>query len=122
MYDIAVEQEFSAAHQLHGYAGKCENLHGHNWRVRLEVTAKQLDQVGLGIDFTILKSILKNILEEYDHKVLNQLPLFKKDNPTSENLARIIFIECRKALRKYPVRMKQVMVWESERAFVRYYA
>jgi 6-pyruvoyltetrahydropterin/6-carboxytetrahydropterin synthase len=121
MFDIAVEMEMAAAHRLRAYQGKCENLHGHNWKVRIEVSTPDLDEGGLGLDFTHLKNALKAILEEYDHKCLNDLPEFQAANPTSENLARNIYRKMGESLRIFPVKMKTVLVWESDRAFVRYY-
>jgi 6-pyruvoyltetrahydropterin/6-carboxytetrahydropterin synthase len=125
MFDIAVEQEISAGHQLRGYRGKCENCHGHNWKIRLEVSVPDLDELGLGIDFTVLKKVLGDILEVYDHTMLNELPEFSRDNPTSENLARVIYRQARQQLQAMQVQvqvtLKTVLVWESPRAFVRYY-
>lgn len=122
MFDVVIEQEIAAAHQLRGYQGKCENFHGHNWRVRLEVSAEQQDDCGLAIDFGILKEKLKTILEKYDHTMLNELEEFKTINPTSENLAKTIYAECKVALAGYNrITMKTVSVWESPRSFVRYY-
>jgi 6-pyruvoyltetrahydropterin/6-carboxytetrahydropterin synthase len=123
MFDIVVEQEISAGHQLRGYRGKCENCHGHNWKISLEVSAPEVDELGLGIDFTVLKKILGDILEDYDHTMLNELPDFSQENPTSENLARVIYRRCRERLQAMAakVALKAVLVWESPRAFVRYY-
>lgn len=122
MFDVVVEQDIAAGHQLRGYQGKCENFHGHNWKVRLEVESDKQDKCGLVIDFGILKKILKDVLEEYDHTMLNDLPQFQKINPTSENLAKVIYGQCKHALKDYSsVKMKAVYVWESSRSFVRYY-
>jgi 6-pyruvoyltetrahydropterin/6-carboxytetrahydropterin synthase len=123
MFDIVVEQEISAGHQLRGYRGKCENCHGHNWKIRLEVSAAEVDELGLGIDFTVLKKLLGDLLEAYDHTMLNDLPEFAQENPTSENLARVLYRQARQRLQilKTRVTLKAVWVWESPRAFVRYY-
>ncbi|MCD4812539.1 6-carboxytetrahydropterin synthase QueD [bacterium] len=121
MYDIVIETEISAAHQLREYCGKCENLHGHNWKVRLEVSCEILDKLGMGIDFTDLKKVLNEVLARYDHAMLNDLEAFQKINPTSENLANVIYQQCVHAIKTYPVKMKSVSVWESTKAFVRYY-
>ncbi len=122
MFDVVVEQDIASAHQLRGYQGKCENFHGHNWKIRLEVSAEEQDDCGLAVDFGILKKILKDILEAYDHTMLNELPAFKELNPTSENLAKTIYGECREKIKAFPrLSMKTVIVWESSRAFVRYY-
>ena len=121
MFDVVVEQEISAAHQLKGYQGKCENLHGHNWKVRLEVTVRELDEIGLAIDFVELKAMLKEMLDEYDHKMLNDLPEFSGMNPTSENLARLLYAKCREKIKARKIQIKDVTVWESPRSFIRYY-
>jgi len=121
MYDVVVEQEISSAHQLRGYQGKCENFHGHNWKIRLEVTRDCVDEIGLAVDFAELKKILNSVLEKYDHVMLNELPEFSQTNPTSENLARIVFQQCKEALADFQIKMKAVTVWESSKAFVRYY-
>ncbi|MEW6516052.1 MAG: 6-carboxytetrahydropterin synthase QueD [candidate division FCPU426 bacterium] len=120
MFTIAVEQDFSAAHQLREYQGQCEHFHGHNWKVRLEVTTPDLDELGLGIDFKDLKQALQQVLEKFDHSFLNSLPDFADINPTSENLARVIYRHCQQALEGSPVKMKAITVWESARAYVRY--
>lgn len=122
MFDVVIEDEISAAHQLRGYEGKCENYHGHNWKIRLEVQAAKQDECGLAIDFGILKKLLATILEKYDHTMLNDLPDFQNINPTSENLAKVIYQACQKELRRYEaIKIKQICVWESPRSFVRYY-
>ncbi|MCK5242476.1 6-carboxytetrahydropterin synthase QueD [bacterium] len=121
MYDIIIEQEISSGHKLRGYQGKCENVHGHNWKIRLEVSRPELDDSGLAIDFNDLKKILQGILEKYDHRMLNDLPEFAKTNPTSENLARIIYQECKTAIVTLPIQMIAVTVWESSKASIRYY-
>ncbi|MBN1596564.1 6-carboxytetrahydropterin synthase QueD [candidate division FCPU426 bacterium] len=121
MYEIVVEQEISSAHQLRAYQGKCENVHGHNWKVKVEVMRKDLNEIGLAIDFTELKRILKLVLARYDHAMLNNLPEFAHDNPTSENIARLIYQACRKELAGHPVQLRAVTVWESSQTYVRYY-
>lgn len=120
MYVLTVEDEFAAAHQLAGYSGKCEHFHGHNWKVSLEVSAGVLDSVGLAVDFGVLKEILARALETFDHRNLNELPEFRGQNPTSENLARVIHASCREMLKVHPVQIRAVTVWESRRASVRY--
>lgn len=123
MYDVAVEQEISAGHQLREYQGQCERCHGHNWKIRLEVTAAGVDRLGLAVDFQVLKNVLKDVLDAYDHTLLNDSPDFTDQNPTSENLARVIFQKCKSGLaQSHPaLSVKCVLVWESSQAFVRYY-
>ena len=93
MYRLMVQSAFAAAHQLRGYEGKCEGLHGHNWRVQVMVKTDILNPTGLGIDFKVLKEILKEVLSQLDHAFLNDIEPFKTQNPSSENLARHIFEE-----------------------------
>ena len=120
MYHLTVEDWFSSAHQLRGYQGKCENLHGHNWKVELEVFGQELDSLGMLMDFGDLKRILKEILVQLDHKFLNELEPFDKINPTSELLAKFI---AQKAQENLPVEVGvyQVTVWESEKCRASYH-
>ncbi|MFA5645751.1 MAG: 6-carboxytetrahydropterin synthase QueD [Candidatus Ratteibacteria bacterium] len=114
MYRIRVKSEFSGAHWLREYEGKCENLHGHNWKVEVVGEAKNLDKSGLLIDFTIVKKELKNILSTLDHSNLNDHPYFQKQNPTSENIARYIFDQLAPIFLKYRAMLKEVTVWEND--------
>jgi 6-pyruvoyltetrahydropterin/6-carboxytetrahydropterin synthase len=91
MYHLMIKTSFAAAHNLINYQGDCENLHGHNWRVEVTVAAKELDKAGLGIDFKILKKQTNGLLDELDHKYLNDLTPFKEDSPSSENISRYLF-------------------------------
>jgi len=91
LYEITVCAAFEAAHFISGYDGKCARLHGHNWRVEAIVRGTELDTLGMLIDFKILKAELNKILDEFDHRFLNELDTFKEENPTAENLARKIF-------------------------------
>ena len=91
MYEITVSAAFEAAHFIDGYDGKCARLHGHNWIVDAIVRGQELDKLGMLIDFKILKAELNKILDEFDHRFLNELTTFATENPTAENLARKIF-------------------------------
>ncbi len=91
MYRLMIKTSFAAAHNLINYQGDCENLHGHNWRVEVVVAAKELDKAGLGIDFKILKKQTNLLLDELDHKYLNDLTPFKNNSPSSENISRYLF-------------------------------
>ncbi len=117
MYSVRVEGTFSSAHNLRGYRGKCETLHGHNWKVVLEVRAKKLDACGMVVDFTVMKVALKTELEALDHKYLNELPPFRKVNPTSEHIAEFLFGRLKKAV----AGLYAVTVWESENAAATFY-
>ncbi|MFA5092890.1 MAG: 6-carboxytetrahydropterin synthase QueD [Candidatus Omnitrophota bacterium] len=109
MYSLRVEGNFSSAHNLRGYKGKCEDLHGHNWRVGIEVKSEKLDNIGLVVDFKYLKKKLSVVLEKMDHKYLNNLVYFKKINPTSENIAKYIY---RELIKQIPL-LSSVTVWEN---------
>lgn len=111
-YSITVESCFSAAHHLKGYRGKCETLHGHNWKVEVKIFSDRLDQTGMLFDFKQAKKLLDNILTLFDHKQLNELSFFKKRNPTSELIAEFIFNKYQKRL-KLPLRLRSVTVWET---------
>lgn len=91
MYEIEVRSAFEAAHFIKGYDGKCARLHGHNWEVAAIVRGEKLDKLGMLIDFKILKAELNKVLDEFDHRFLNELETFAEENPTAENLARQIF-------------------------------
>lgn len=120
MYNIMVEDTFSSAHHLRNYEGKCENLHGHNWKVQVVVSGEKLDDEGLLIDFTILKVILKKITDQLDHKDLNGLEHFSGINPTSENIATYIHAQMDKELAGYPVALKSITLWENEKQCASY--
>jgi len=115
MYEIKVVDEFSAAHRLKNYKGKCENLHGHNWKVEVVVSGEVLDKTGLLIDFRILKEKLNFVLKELDHKNLNRISFFCRTNPTSENIVYYIFIKMKALLKNLPVKIEKITVWENEK-------
>jgi 6-pyruvoyltetrahydropterin/6-carboxytetrahydropterin synthase len=116
MYSIRVEAYFSAAHNLQGYRGKCEELHGHNWKVEVEVSGSGLDKIGMLADFKVIKTKLNRVLDKLDHKYLNNILYFKKDNPTSENIAKYIF----NCLKPQVCGLSSVTVWESESSCASY--
>lgn len=119
MYELQVETEFSAAHNLRGYEGLCENLHGHNWRVETTVRSPLLNDLGMVMDFRDLKAALNAIMETLDHKYLNDIPPFDKENPTTERLARHI---CETLAAQLPehVEVARVTIWESARSCAAY--
>jgi 6-pyruvoyltetrahydropterin/6-carboxytetrahydropterin synthase len=116
MYILTVEDKFSSAHQLRGYKGKCENIHGHNWKVVLSVKGEILNNIGLLIDFTDLKSMLKKVTEMLDHKNINEVPPFEELNPSSENIAKFISDIIQSELTKSfdGIIVDSVTVWESD--------
>jgi len=116
MYSLKVQGAFSSAHNLRGYKGKCEDLHGHNWIVEIVISSAQLDDVGMVLDFKYLKKKLNACLEQMDHKYLNKLVYFKKVNPTSENIAKYIYKELKS---KIPL-LNCVTVWENSTSSATY--
>ena len=113
MYGITVEKHFDAAHYLRGYKGKCEEMHGHRYRVVVKISAEKLDDVGLAYDFSDLKRHLKDIIERFDHTCLNDMPPFDKINPSSENIAATIYQELAEKLAGDPVTLTSVEAWET---------
>ncbi len=119
MYRLKISDYFSSAHQLRGYRGKCEDLHGHNWKVDVAVEGLQLDEVGLLVDFKHLKDMLQSVLDELDHTFLNKLEPFRDQNPSSENVARYIFGKM-STLVPDGITVASVTVWESDKACAEY--
>ena len=113
MYSIKVQSHFSAAHNLRGYRGKCEKLHGHNWKVQAEIASQSLDKLSMVYDFKDLKGKLEKVLAKFDHNYLNETPYFKKNNPTSEKIAEFIYHDLKKSIKKN-LTLREVSVWETE--------
>jgi 6-pyruvoyltetrahydropterin/6-carboxytetrahydropterin synthase len=122
MYEVSVEETFAAAHNLRGYHGKCENLHGHNYRVRVTLEGAELDSAGLLYDFVHLKGVIQGVIRALDHRYLNEIPPFDARNPSAENIARYICDEASKQLPAAPngVRIASITVWETETAAATY--
>ncbi|MDD2228371.1 MAG: 6-carboxytetrahydropterin synthase QueD [Candidatus Cloacimonetes bacterium] len=120
MYYLSVSDSFSAAHRLCGYEGACSNLHGHNWKVRVGLKTDTLDNIGMAMDFGIIKTILKGILDNFDHAYLNEVACLDGLNPTSEHLARYIFELMEKELLNQPASVYEVEICESDRSSVVY--
>lgn len=120
MYEVTIIKSFSAAHLLAEIGGKCEELHGHNFKVEVTVAAKELNPNGLLIDFRFLKKILDEILENIDHKYLNTLTSFTGMNPSAENISKYICDEMELKVKMAGVNMVRVKIWESENAAVTY--
>ena len=117
MFEIKVKADFSAAHNLRNYEGKCEKLHGHNWIVECVFRYEKLDKDGLAVDFKIAKAALKDAIEIFDHSYLNELEFFKKINPTSENIAKFIYDDLKKSMKS----IYSVAVWENEKSCAVYF-
>ncbi len=118
MYYLKITSSFAAAHNLLNYNGKCEALHGHNWKIEVVVRGNDLDKSGMVVDFKILKNILNEIEDTLDHKYLNELDCFIGVSPSSENISKFIFEEFEKRLSKFSkdVEVFEVSAWESDNA------
>jgi 6-pyruvoyltetrahydropterin/6-carboxytetrahydropterin synthase len=112
-YEITVEAVFSASHQLESAEGGTETLHGHNFRVEATVGARELDRLGLVMDFQELEALLEEVLTPYDHRHLNDLPPFDRLSPSTENLAKLFFIKIQERLTSPRVELRSVRVWEA---------
>ena len=121
MYELKIITQFAAAHRLENFYGKCEALHGHNWKVEVFLAGKKLDATGLLMDFGRIKAGTNALLEEIDHKYLNELEAFQRQNPSSENLARHLYERLAAALNRDGVRVSRVNVWESDTSCASYY-
>ena len=121
MYELSIETGFASAHQLRGYKGKCEKLHGHNWKVQISVTAERLNEIDLAIDFHELKKIANDVISPLDHTFLNDIFPFTEKNPSSENVAKWIFETMKKKINDDNIRVSAVTVWESDTASASYY-
>ncbi len=120
-YTLKVVTDFAAAHYLRNYGGVCSRLHGHNWKVEVEVCATALNEVGMGIDFKDIKSALKGLLDGLDHYNLNDIPPFDEVNPTAENISAYLYQELSKRLNEEGrVKVCAITLWETERACVKY--
>ena len=113
MYQLFVEEHFDAAHYLRNYHGKCENLHGHRYKVVARVEAEKLDETGLAYDFAHLKRYLREILAKFDHACLNDVAPFDRIEPSCENIAANIYSELKPSLSTSPVNIIAVEVWET---------
>ncbi|HHT9126040.1 MAG TPA: 6-carboxytetrahydropterin synthase QueD [Candidatus Brocadiia bacterium] len=120
MYNLIVETNFAAAHNIRGYKGKCERIHGHNWKVQVVLISEKLDNLGMVMDFNDVKEMAHCILERFDHTHLNKLDEFAKENPTTENLATILYNELSKKL-PAGITVSKVTAWESENCGASYY-
>ena len=121
VYEIKILTQFSAAHRLENFYGKCEALHGHNWKVEVCLMGDRLDEAGLLQDFGVVKARTREVMEELDHKYLNELPAFSRQNPSSENLARHLYERLGAVLNRAGVRVSRVSVWESDTSCASYY-
>ncbi|MBD3246657.1 MAG: 6-carboxytetrahydropterin synthase QueD [Candidatus Omnitrophica bacterium] len=121
MYHIKISTHFSSAHSLRYYRGKCEKLHGHNWKVEVTVEARELDDLGMVMDFKDLKSAVNEVLQELDHAYLNDLPYFREHNPSSEEIARYLYLRVKERVSRDGRRVHEVRVWETDTACAVYF-
>ena len=124
MFEVTVEAGFSSGHYLRNYRGKCENPHGHNYRVLVTLAGAELDQAGLLLDFKILKTLLRPVVDYLDHQMINELTPFTTVNPSAENLARYFYDETARQLIETTagrVRIKDCTIFETDTSFARYY-
>lgn len=127
MYELKVSSMFSSAHNLRGYNGKCENIHGHNWQIEVLVYSELLNGIGIAVDFKILKNHLKLIMEKLDHKYINELPYFENINPSAENIAKYIFkefgilLDNNQESKNINIKVKKVNVYETATSMASYF-
>jgi 6-pyruvoyltetrahydropterin/6-carboxytetrahydropterin synthase len=121
MYEVKIVTQFAAAHRLENFNGKCENLHGHNWKVEVFLAGTTLDHAGLLMDFGVVKARTKEVLAEVDHKYLNELAAFQDRNPSSENLAHYLYERLGALFNRDGVKIHRVNVWESDTSCASYY-
>lgn len=118
MFEVSVLETFAAGHSLRNYKGKCENIHGHNYRVEITFSGESLDEAGLLVDFVDIKRILRQSIAYLDHQFINDMPPFDVLNPSAENLAKYFHDEMHKGMNqagaKVPVRIQAVKVWETD--------
>ena len=123
MYEVTVERSFAAGHYLRNYKGKCENPHGHNYKVRVTLRGVELDKAGLLLDFKDLKDVMKEVIERLDHQMLNDIEPFTRLNPSAENIAKYFYDETNGQLRSLTdgrVSVKDVTIWETDTTTARY--
>jgi 6-pyruvoyltetrahydropterin/6-carboxytetrahydropterin synthase len=124
MYEVTVEADFSSGHYLRNYRGKCENPHGHNYKVRITLAGRELDAAGLLLDFKLLKQVMRPVVERLDHQMLNDLEPFLVLNPSAENIARYFYDETNLQLDEMTsgrVRVKDCTIWETDTTTATYY-
>ncbi len=120
MFEVAVEQTFAAGHALRNYHGKCENVHGHNYRVLVTLEGAELDSIGLLVDFVEAKALIHRVVDRLDHQFINDLAPFDTINPSAENMARYFYDEISAGLGAGSVRVAAVKIWETDTASATY--
>jgi 6-pyruvoyltetrahydropterin/6-carboxytetrahydropterin synthase len=121
MFEVTIEETFAAGHALRNYRGKCENVHGHNYRCQVTLEGAELDEIGLLVDFVELKRVVHSVLDRMDHQWLNEFPPFDVLNPSAENMARYIYEQVHEGLKtRAGVRVGFVRLWETDTAHATY--
>ena len=118
IYTLTTFVEFSSAHVLNGHEGACKRMHGHNWKVEVEVCGNKLDNIGMVIDFKEIRNMTKGVVDQLDHRFLNDLDPFKKINPTAENIAQYIYKELSEIMNDKQIEVKSIKLWETEKSAV----
>jgi 6-pyruvoyltetrahydropterin/6-carboxytetrahydropterin synthase len=124
MYEVTVEADFSSGHYLRNYHGKCENPHGHNYKVCVTLQGQELDKAGLLLDFKLLKQVMRPVIERIDHQMLNDIVPFTELNPSAENIAKYFYDQTNEQLAemtKGRVRVKDCTIWETDTTTATYY-
>ena len=119
-YTLKILTDFASAHTLRDYPGACSRMHGHNWKVELEVEATQLNEIGIAIDFKQMKKTANDVCDQLDHRYLNELEPFTEINPTAENIAAYLYGEISKQINNEYIKVSALTLWETDRASVRY--
>lgn len=121
MFDIFIKTHFAGAHHLRDYPGDCENPHGHNWKIKVTVRATELDHLGMGIDFKVLKAIVKQAVDKLDHRDLNNMAVFRDINPSSEHIAMYLFSELKGPLSHERYSLYCIEILETDSSGLIYY-
>jgi 6-pyruvoyltetrahydropterin/6-carboxytetrahydropterin synthase len=124
MFELTVEREFSSGHYLRNYRGRCENPHGHNYKVRITLAGADLDEAGLLLDFKLLKQVMRPVIDRIDHQMLNDLEPFTTINPSAENIARYFYQQTSNQLSEMTqgrVRVKDCTIWETDTTSATYF-
>ncbi len=120
IYNLKILADFASAHTLRDYPGDCSRMHGHNWKVEVEVRATALDQHEMGMDFKTIKNATRALAKTLDHRYLNDIPPFDVKNPTAENIAQYFYQQLSATLNTDTAKVDGVTLWETDRACVRY--
>ena len=124
MFEVSVEETFAAGHALRNYKGKCENVHGHNYRIRVTMEGDRLNSIGLLIDFIELKRVMRKTIEYLDHKFINDVPPFDVENPSAENIAKFFYEEIAAGMKLQEAenepKLAEVRVWETDTSIASY--